>query len=100
MASIRRFVPKADSCTAAKFSLDHFVGPRLEKPRHLEPESLRSLEIDDQLELRRLLHRQISRLRAIENSIYILGRAAKMIIPVEAVGYQAAGCYGLGKPID
>jgi hypothetical protein len=42
-----RFVPKADSCTAAKRALfDHLVGGDKQSRRYREAESLRSLEID------------------------------------------------------
>ena len=40
-----------DSC-----SLDHLVGALLQKPRHLQPERLGGLEIDDELELGRPDH--------------------------------------------
>ena len=36
---------------------DHFVGALLEKPRNVKAKRLGGLEIDHQLELRRLLHR-------------------------------------------
>src|SRR5262245_27680318 len=42
----------------------------------------------------------ISRLGSLENSIYILGRVAKLIVPIDTVGYQAAECDGLGKRMD
>jgi hypothetical protein len=32
--------------------------------------------------------------------VHILGRVAKLIVPVETIGYQATGCYELSKSID
>src|ERR1700726_732053 len=49
-------------------SLDHLVGAGDELPRHIDPERLRGLEVDDQLHSRHLLHRQVARLLALEDS--------------------------------
>jgi hypothetical protein len=43
--------------------IDHLVGPGEERLRDREAERLRGAEIDDQLDLRGLLNRQIGRLR-------------------------------------
>jgi hypothetical protein len=40
------------------------------------PKRLRGLEVDDQLELGRLFHWEISRLRVLENPVHIVGGAA------------------------
>ncbi len=52
MCQERQFAPQQ---TADLF--DHLVGALLEEPRDFEPDRLRSLEVDDQVELRRLLDR-------------------------------------------
>jgi hypothetical protein len=42
-----RFVPKADSCTAARTSLfDHVVGALPQEQRHVEAERLGGFQID------------------------------------------------------
>ena len=44
-------------------SFDDLVGEREQRRRQVEPERLGGLEIDHQLELDRLHHRQVGRLR-------------------------------------
>ena len=57
-----RFVPKPDSCSAARKNLpDHFVGEReqgLAARRCRDAERPRGLEIDDEAVLGRELHRE------------------------------------------
>ena len=49
-------------------SLDHLVGAAGKRERHRDAERPGGFHIDDQLESRRLLDRQIGRLFALENS--------------------------------
>ena len=57
-----RFVPIADSCTAAqRIVIDHLVGAANEHVWDVEIECLGGLEVDDQFDLRSLLDRQIGR---------------------------------------
>jgi hypothetical protein len=58
---------------------DYVVCELLELCRHVEAESFRCLEIDDQLKLSWELHRQIRRLRALEDAIDIRCRAPEQI---------------------
>ena len=46
---------------------DHLVGAAEQRPRNGEAERLCGLEVDDQFDFRRLHHRQVGRLLALEN---------------------------------
>ena len=79
---------------------DDVVGTGEERRRHGEAERFGGLHIDRQLKFGRCLHRQVCGLGAPENLVHLLGRVAKLIIPVETIGYQATGCYELSKSIN
>ena len=49
-------------------SLDHLVGAAGERQRHGDAERLGGLEVDEELDLRGLLDRQVGELVAFENS--------------------------------
>ena len=49
--------------------LDHLVGAAEQYRRHFQPDRLRRLEIDHQLELGRLLDGQLARIRSFENLV-------------------------------
>ena len=53
--------------------LDHLVGAREKRFGDRQPERFGRREIDDQLELRRLLHWNIGGLRTPQNFIYQIG---------------------------
>src|SRR5215475_10692838 len=57
---------------AHSLSFDHPVRPRQHVRRNCEADLLRSFQIDYKLKLRRLLHWQISWLRAFEDSIDVI----------------------------
>jgi len=63
--------PEAD---IAPISFDHLVGDLPEMQRHVETQRIGGLEIDDQLVLCRLLHRQVGSFSAFEDAINVLWR--------------------------
>ena len=63
-----------DACSAANTLFDHLVGATEQGERDCETKHLRDLEIDDQLDFHRLLHRQVSRLLALEEAVNVASR--------------------------
>src|SRR3972149_5120560 len=78
-------------------SFDHLVGPDEDRLRNGEAEGLRRLEVDHQLELRRLLHGEVRRLGALENLVDVVCRAPHEVRSIRRVGHEAAGLNGFGK---
>ena len=70
--------------------LNHRVRAQQQRLRDGDTERLRGFEVDDQLELRRLLDGEVGRLRALEDLVDVYGGAADEIGHVHCVSHQAA----------
>src|SRR6476659_8747838 len=68
---------------------DHLVGGHLHDRRHRQPERLRSLEINHELELGWLFHGQVGRFGTLQQAIDIGGSPTELISYVPAIGHQA-----------
>src|SRR6266511_5948084 len=74
----------------AAASVNDLIRPQEYRLRDRQPERLGGLSIDDQLELRRLLHREVSRVRPFQDLVHINGGAAIEICSVRAVAQEAS----------
>ena len=81
-------------------SLDHLVGAREQRRWHVEAERFGGLEVDHQLILGGVLHRQISRLLALENAIDVAGREPLLVYQVSPVRDQATAGDEMTLEID
>jgi hypothetical protein len=73
-------------------SLDHLVGEREQIVGDSEAERLGGFQVDDEMELGRLLHGQIRRLRTLENPAAVDADLAECVGPVRSVAHQPASC--------
>jgi len=77
---VRRLVGK-DTAQQNPCLFDHLVGAREQRRWHFVTERLGGLEIDHQLELRRLLDRQFCRVGPFENFIYESSGSFEVVCP-------------------
>ena len=89
-----RFVPIADIRAT---SFDHLVGAADKRVGDVEAERLGGLEVDDQLDLRGLLDRQIGRLLALEYPAGVDADLTGRFRKAASVAHQAAGRGELAK---
>src|SRR5262249_46298026 len=69
---------------------DHLVSPCEHLRWNRQSNLFRGLQVDDKLKLRRLLHRQISRLGAFQDLVHVNSRAPKEVSGVWPVGHETA----------
>src|SRR5215471_14773083 len=77
-----------------RLSLNHVVGPKQQRLRKRQAHRLRSLEIDRQIELCRLLDGQVRGRRSMQNLVYVGCRPPIEVRYVRTVAHQETG---LGK---
>src|SRR5712672_1958701 len=81
-------------------SFDHLVGAGEQRGWHSEAEGLGGRQIDHELELGRLLDRQIGRLGALENFSGVLASLAICSANVGSVAHQTTGCDELTREVN
>jgi hypothetical protein len=80
--------------------LDHLVGGGQQRFRDGNAERLGGLHVDNQLDLRRLLHREIGRLVALENAAGINPSLVYLIATSASIGHQASSEGMLTESVD
>ena len=79
----------SDIGTAANSALfNHLVGALLDVGRHVESERRSGFQIDQKLEPRRLLDREVGRLGAFENLVHVDGGTAIEVRPMRTVSQR------------
>src|SRR5262245_66283456 len=73
-------------------SFDHLVGEQQKRFRNRETERLGRLEVDDKLEFRGLLDREVGRLGSFEDLIHVGGAAALQVSEACDIGHDATEC--------
>src|SRR5262249_8196161 len=81
------------------FLLDHLIRPRQHGRRNSKADLLSCLQIDDELKLRRLLHREVSRLGPFEDFVHGLGGPAPQVSVVRSIRHEASSVYPPALPI-
>src|SRR5262249_49798024 len=81
-------------------SFDHLVGADEYRRRNVEAKRLRGLEIDDEIELGGLHHRQIGRLRTFENPADVDAGLAIGVRKVRSIAHQTTACGVLPQIVD
>src|SRR5438876_189269 len=76
---LRTHAPQHTTCTGCNDLLDHLIGAGEEGFGNRKADRLRGFDIDDQLEFRRLLNRQITRLLTFEDATGVNADHAKRV---------------------
>ena len=74
-----------------KPSLDHLVSAAEQRAGNSEPERPGGPEVEEQFDLRRLLHRQIGRLLILKDSAGVYASQTDGVRDIASVAHQSAG---------
>src|SRR6516164_4458829 len=80
-------------------SLDHLVGKNEHAGRNSEAERLGGGQVDDEIELGRLLDRDVARLCSAQNLVDVVGSAPELVRQAWSVGHQPSSLDVLPKTV-
>src|SRR5262245_36889280 len=100
-----RKVPEAavSSCNkevAVVRLFNHFVSDGEQRRRYGQAKHARSRVVDDELELGRLLYRQVARLLAAKDTVDVRRRSSKYVEPIRPVAHKSADSWKIAPPVD
>jgi hypothetical protein len=95
-----RYVPKADSCTATKSSLNYLVGTRKQCRWNFDAERPGGSQINDEVELGRLDDRQLGRLGALKDPTSVDAELPKHFGEARTVAHEAPSLRILAHCMD
>src|SRR5262249_61283372 len=100
LAALRAALRPGHALYRRAVSFDHLMGGGDELVRHLEPERIRGLEVDDKLEFGRLLDRQVAGPFTLEDAIDIARRLPVAPPHLNPPRHQAAARDEVAERID
>src|SRR6266705_2676321 len=80
--------------------LNHLICQEKQGWGYRHPECLGGLEVDDQFELRGLLHGQVGGLAPLQDAIHIVGGAPVHVTTTRRIGHETAGFGKYSVPVD
>src|SRR5262249_21190401 len=82
--------PSQESSLPILTSFNHLIDAGEQRGRQFETERLGGRKIDDEIELRGLLDRDVARLRAAQDLVDIIGGASILVRDAWSIGHQTS----------